>query len=109
MNRNRIRICGRKTTTLPTPAMMPSAIRLDSADSPSVETTAAPSDAAPPSIRSMSGVAQANTAWKTISMTRNNPSVPGSGRLKKSTMRLRQEVSAAPWDCTSFMTSRTQA
>ncbi len=62
MNRNRIMICGRKMITLPTPAMTPSAIRLASAPSPSAACTRPPRIDVAESIRSMIGVAQANTA-----------------------------------------------
>jgi len=82
INRNRIIICGKKTTTLPTPAMMPSAIRLENAVSPSRSKMAAPRADDDASIVSMMGVAHANTAWNTMAMTRNRPIVPGTGRLK---------------------------
>ncbi len=62
MNKNKIRICGKKMITLPTPAITPSTIRLESIPAGSVAVTSAPRAAVPASMRSMSGVAQANTA-----------------------------------------------
>ena len=100
-------ICGRKMTTLPTPAMTPSAIRLEKAVSPRRSNTAAPRSAAPASIASMSGVAQANTAWNTVAITTNSPSVPGTGLLKKSVMRVRQDTKTGAFFCTLSRTVRT--
>ena len=108
MNRNRIRICGRKTTTLPTPATTPSATKLANAPSPRFACSHTPSDAVPSSMASMSGAAQAKTAWKTTAMTTNRPIVPGSGRFMKRAKRVPQVVITGACSCTSAITSRTQ-
>ena len=50
MNRNRIRICGRNTITLPTPAMTPSVKKLDRAFSGACVPTQVASQVAPLSI-----------------------------------------------------------
>ena len=62
MNKNKISICGRKITTLPTPAITPSAIKLASMPFGRVDITQSPRPAASPSIASIIGVAQAKTA-----------------------------------------------
>ena len=90
MKVNRIRTCGRKITTLPTPAMTPSATRLENALSPRPAKTMALSADVPASIASIIGVAQANTAWNTMAITTNRPIVPGTGRFRKWVTRVRQ-------------------
>ena len=67
--------------TLPTPAIAPSEMKLARAPSGSVLATIALTAAVPLSIVSITGLAQAKTAWKTIAMTTNRPIVPGTGRL----------------------------
>ncbi len=102
-------ICGRNTTTLPTPATTPSARKLENAPSGRFAERNVPIAAAPASIASISGVAQANTAWKTIAMTTNNPIVPGTGRLLNLAIRVPQVAILGAECCTSFITSLTQA
>ena len=95
--------------TLPTPAMTPSAMKLLNAPSGRVVATNAPSIAAPASIASIIGVAQANTAWNTTAITTNSPMVPGTGRFMKAATRELQVVIVGAECCTSFITSLTQA
>ncbi len=65
MKKNRIRICGRNTSTLPTPAMMPSTSRLRSAPSGSDCCTHVPSAPTTPLMKSIGTAAQLKTAWNT--------------------------------------------
>ncbi len=83
----RIRIWGRKTTTLPTPAITPSASRLASAPSPRAATTAPARAAAVPSIASISGVAHEKTAWKTSAISATKIRLPKSGWTATRSMR----------------------
>ena len=79
MKANSTRICGRKMITPPRPAMMPSTIRLASGPSPMRAPTHWPSATVPASIRSITGVAQAYTAWKIRNITTARVSRPNSG------------------------------
>ena len=79
MKAKRIRICGRKTMTPPTPAMAPSTSRLASAPSGSGARTHSPVADVAPSMSSINGVAQENTAWKTAAITSTNRMEPMTG------------------------------
>ena len=79
MKANRIRICGRKITTPPRPAMTPSASRLASGPGGSVAVTHSASPVAPASIRSITGAAQAYTAWKIRNMIAASSISPNTG------------------------------
>ena len=63
MKKNRIRICGRNTTTDPTPAMIPCVRKSRKIDCGISLETNADRAVKPASIASANGVAQANTAW----------------------------------------------
>ena len=76
MNRKRIRICGRNTSTAPAPPMMPLTSRLDSGPSGRCAAVNSPSRAMPPSIQSMGASAQLNTAWNITNMTAASTSEP---------------------------------
>ena len=65
MKKNRIKICGRNTSTLPTPPRMPSTSRLRSIPSPMWAPSSWPSCSTPPLMASIGSVAQLNTAWNT--------------------------------------------
>ncbi len=65
--------------TPPTPAMMPSVSRLLSGPSGSAPPIQFPSAAVPASIRSITGVAQAYTAWKIRNITTARVSSPNTG------------------------------
>jgi hypothetical protein len=69
MKRKRMAICGRKTTTEPTPAKMPSTIRLCRSPGGRADPTAAPSPPTSPSTRSISGDAQVKMDWKTSAIS----------------------------------------
>ena len=77
MNRKRMSIWGRKITTLPTPAITPSARKLANAPAGSVSCTQPPIPPAAASIRSIMGVAQANTAWNTVAISSRKRAVAG--------------------------------
>ena len=79
MKKNRITICGRKTTTEPTPASTPSVRK--SRISPAGTTSVTTPDTAPtaPSSASAKGVAQANTAWKITNSRPNRMTGPIQG------------------------------
>ena len=72
-------ICGRNTTTEPTPAMIPSVSRSRRKLSGNAPSTHAPSAPAPPSSASVSGAAQANTAWKMTNSSTSRISGPAHG------------------------------
>ena len=87
MNRKRIRICGRNTSTLPAPAMTPSTSRLLSAPSGSRPVTSAPSHETPESIRPIGSVAQLNTAWNTKKSSTARITGPASGCMTSASRR----------------------
>ncbi len=91
-------ICGRNTMTLPTPATTPSARKLLNAPAGRFAAMNTPSEAAPASMASIIGVAQANTAWNTIAMTTKRPIVPGTGRFENLARRSLQVVIAGAED-----------
>ena len=91
MKKKRMTICGRKTTTPPAPAMMPSTIRLCSKPSGSHSPTHSPKAPAPASIMSISTSAQAKTAWKTKNRIAARSSGPNTGC---STTRSRRSLGA---------------
>ncbi len=80
MKKNRIRICGRKTSTLPTPAIRPSAIRLCSRPSGrTVATPGAQGREAGLDRRPSAASAQVNTAWNITNSRANRISRPPTG------------------------------
>ena len=66
---NRMRICGRNCTTLPTPPITPTANRLHSAPSGMNRSAEPLSQSKPAPMASISGRAQTKTDWKTMSIT----------------------------------------
>ena len=64
MKKNRMRICGKNTNTLPTPAKMPSLSKLRKRPSGNDCVLSVPSSPMPNSMPFMNGSAQENTAWK---------------------------------------------
>ena len=78
MNANRIMICGRKTSTLPTPLMMPSATQRPQRPGRHRRLDALRRRFRPPSIRSMSGFAHRKIDWNIRNMTARKTSVPQS-------------------------------
>ncbi len=93
MKRNRIRICGRKTSTAPVPAITPSASRLRSAPSGMCSLTRAETAETPPSMPSISGCAQLNTAWNIRNSVAASSSMPHSGCSTTASMRSSRRVS----------------
>ena len=79
MKVNRIRICGRKTTTLPKPAMTPSISKLRKGPSGICVASNSPSLAMPASIMSIGKLAQLNTAWNTRNKITAKDSIPKMG------------------------------
>ena len=65
MNRNRIRICGRNTSTLPTPAMTPSVRKLDNAPGGRLVATQPDSAVAAPSIAAVQTRSPVGPNWAT--------------------------------------------
>ena len=79
MKKNRIRICGRKTSTPPAPATMPSTSRLRNTPSGRWTRSHAPTAPTPASMASMGTAAQLNTAWNIRNMVPASSSMPHSG------------------------------
>ena len=79
MNANRITICGRKTTTLPTPAMTPSMSRLLNHPSLSDAPSHVPSAANPSSIHVIGVSAHVNTAWNIKNRSAARMKSPATG------------------------------
>ena len=96
-----IRICGRKTRTLPTPPIRPSTIRLCS--SPSGRTVAIQPPICPnrASIPSIAGAAQVKTAWN---MTKSTPS-----RMARPATGCSRTLSILPVRVSGRSGGRTQA
>ena len=87
MKKNRIRICGRNTTTEPTPAMIPSVTRSRKRLSANWVFTPSPSAETPASSASANGVAQLNTAWNTTNSSANRMGAPSHGCSRSSSIR----------------------
>ena len=87
MNRNRIRIWGRKTSTLPTPEITPSEIRLRSRPGGRLVPTHTPRWSKPALIASMAGWAQVNTAWNIRKSTASRMAEPAMGCSSTSSNR----------------------
>ena len=87
MKKNRITICGRKTSTPPTPAITPSTSRLRSQPGASTPATASPRAAVPASIQAMGRSAPTKTAWKTTNSSSASSSGPSSGCSTTRSMR----------------------
>jgi hypothetical protein len=79
MKANRITICGRKTMTLPTPAIMPSTTRERRSSFWIPAPAISPTQPTPASMPSITGVAQAKTAWNITNRTPNRMSRPAMG------------------------------
>ncbi len=96
MKKNRMRICGRKTRTLPAPAMTPSTTRLRNGPASMRSATRCPSPATPDLIASMGSVAHENTAWNTRSSTTARSTSPSTGCITIASMRCwKREARAA--------------
>src|SRR3546814_610937 len=96
MKKNRIRICGRNTTTAPTPAITPSAISDRSTPSGMVARTALPRFAKPASIASAGTTAQVNTAWNIrnrMAVSRTSPATGCSATASIACVQRRTGVS----------------
>ena len=110
MKRNRIRICGRKTSTLPTPAISPSCTKLRTRPSApscgSSPPTAAPNAWKPPSIRSIGACAQANTAWNIRNSTVSRIASPATGCSSTASSR-RVSASRRSGACTAAARMRS--
>ncbi len=76
MKAKRMRICGRKITTLPTPSTTPSVNRLVNGPRGSTSRSQAASQSLPLLRTSISGRAPVKMAWKTRAMTARNTTVP---------------------------------
>src|SRR5205085_2360547 len=87
MKKKRRSICGRKTSTPPTPAMTPSASK--SVKSPGGICARVNSASAPKarSIKSIGSVAHENIAWKTTAMTRTRTRGPNILCVTRRSMR----------------------
>ena len=79
MNRNRIRICGRKTTTLPTPEITPFWMKLWMSPLGSRSCASPPQASKPAWSRFMSGCAQLNTAWNITNRMASSSTSPKTG------------------------------
>ena len=76
MNAKRIAICGRNTSTEPTPAKTPSTTRLRRSPAGNCEPIAPPANAISHSMPSIRGVAHENTDWNTTAMSARKISGP---------------------------------
>ncbi len=109
MKKNRIRICGRNTSTLPAPAITPSTSRLLSAPGGSDRCSASPSQVMPASTSAIGSAAQLNTAWKTKNSSAARTAGPATGCMTSASMRCsarRRGGSAYPAACRMRRTSR---
>ncbi len=88
MNRNSTRICGRNTSTAPTPAISPSRTKLRSSPSGSMFPASAPSQSKPALIASIGGCAQENTAWNIRNSTASRIASPNTGCSSTASIRL---------------------
>src|SRR6516164_3693673 len=79
MKKNKVRICGRKTRTLPSPEMIPSRTKLHSQPCGSTIPAHAPRPSKPLLIRSIGACAQANTAWNIKNRIANRMTRPSTG------------------------------
>ena len=79
MKKNRITICGRNTTTEPTPDRMPSVNRSRASPSPIEARTCSVIQPIAASSASANGVAQVKTAWKTTNSKAKRISGPAHG------------------------------
>ena len=87
MKKNRIRICGRKTITLPAPAMTPSTSRLRSGPSAMCAVVQSPRPAIAALIASIGTAAQENTAWNIRNRTTASSARPQTGCITTASMR----------------------
>ena len=110
MKKNRITICGRKTSTLPTPPISPSLRKLLSRSGSGAASTRSPSQWKAASIASMPGVAQANTAWNMTNRmaSRIDAARPrdAAARHRPAPCRHRARRSGAPRHASSRSASR---
>ena len=97
MKRNRIRICGRKTSTLPAPAMTPSTSRLRSGPSAMCAVIHSPTPAIAALIASIGTSAHENTAWNIRNRTTASSARPQTGCITTASMRCwKRRTAAAP-------------
>ncbi len=102
MKKKSSRICGRKTSTPPTPAMTPSTSRLASSPAGSAPRTASPSAPKPVSIKSIGSAAHEKIVWKTTSIRSRKTSGPKSLCVSIESIR-----SVAPGRLSPRLTPRT--
>ena len=79
MKKNRIRICGRNTSTLPAPEITPPTIRLRSGPAAISCCTACPKACMPALIQATGAWAQLNTAWNTRNISSASSTGPAIG------------------------------
>ena len=101
MNRNRIRICGRNTTTAPTPASTPSLSSERNQPSGRAAASSACSAATPASIQPIGASAQLNTAWNMKNSTAASSRGPASGCSTTASMRCDQALALPVLVCTA--------
>ena len=87
MKKNRIRICGRNTSTPPTPAITPSTSRLRSGPSAMRAVVCSASQAMPSLMASMGRLAHENTAWKIRNSSVASSTRPHTGCITTASMR----------------------
>ena len=87
MNPNRIMICGRNTSTLPTPLMIPSTTSARSGPDGSAPCTAFATASCPPLMTSMSGFAHRKIDWNIRNMTTRKTTVPHNRCVRTLSMR----------------------
>ena len=79
MQRKRLRICGRNTSTLPVPALSPSSSSPRTGPAGSSAPSALLSAAMPELIQACGALAQLNTAWNMRNRTSPSSSGPATG------------------------------
>ena len=92
MNRNRIRICGRNTSTLPTPAITPSAMKLCSRPGRHRADRSRRARRSPIEIKSIGGCAQVNTAWNITNSTAAGSARPPTGCSSTASIRAVESI-----------------
>src|SRR6185437_10022949 len=107
MKKKRIRICGRKTRTLPAPAMTPSTSRLRSGPTAMCAAVQSPTAAMPFLIASMGRFAHEKTAWNIRKRTTASRTRPSTGCITTASMRCWNRCSDMAPGATAAMMRRT--
>ena len=100
MKKNRIKICGKNTTTPPAPAMTPSTTKLFKSGCEICCPINSPNQPKNVSIPSINGAAQAKTAWKTTNIMTARLTSPKTG-CKKILSKKSERLSSSSTELTT--------